>query len=282
MFFIRTIRFKLLFFVVGLFLAAALITYFTADMQLHKIIDKSQNSIFSEKVDTIFRNLSEADERQKTGLVEAYMHDFQTTVLKNLRLAYYTSENQEVYPVIIDRESYMLLHPLLTKDQHSIPSMTENLKKIYDQKNGDFNYSYTGKQKWMCFKHFEPWDWYIIYVVAHDIKYADLHNFRSMFIGTLIIIILITSITLLIVTNQITSPITKLTLASAEMADGNLNFPINIDSNDEVGILSQSFIKMRNSIDEKISALSYANMESDAFKQERLIWDCSAVKPIFI
>ena len=51
-------------------------------------------------------------------------------------------------------------------------------------------------------------------------------------------------------------PISFLTSAATEMAQGNLDLEIENRRQDEVGILTESFIHMRNSIKEKIDFLT--------------------------
>ncbi|MDM8567720.1 SpoIIE family protein phosphatase [Candidatus Halobeggiatoa sp. HSG11] len=56
--------------------------------------------------------------------------------------------------------------------------------------------------------------------------------------------------------NKFTSPILKLTSASLEMANGNLEQKIEIDSKDELGILATNFSKMRYAIKNQITDLN--------------------------
>jgi len=69
------------------------------------------------------------------------------------------------------------------------------------------------------------------------------------------------SISLLLILRKIIKPIKDLTDLSSEISSGNLTKEISIVSNDEIGILSQSFMKMRDSIKEKIQSLSIENEE---------------------
>lgn len=71
----------------------------------------------------------------------------------------------------------------------------------------------------------------------------------------------IVSLALYFLLKKITQPITDLTILSSEIAQGNLETEIKIVSQDEIGILSQSLITMRDSIKQKIQSLKLENKE---------------------
>jgi len=56
--------------------------------------------------------------------------------------------------------------------------------------------------------------------------------------------------------NYVTKSLTILSIATKEIADGNLNYPINITSNDEIGELSKRFMYMRDSLKERIETIN--------------------------
>ncbi len=61
--------------------------------------------------------------------------------------------------------------------------------------------------------------------------------------------------------SQIIKPITELTQSSSEISAGRLDQPINIHSNDEIGILAKGFAVMRDSIKKQIIDLETENEE---------------------
>jgi HAMP domain-containing protein/DNA-binding transcriptional ArsR family regulator len=74
-----------------------------------------------------------------------------------------------------------------------------------------------------------------------------------------LLIVLFGIIAALVFINSISKPITDLTLASQAIASGNLQQEINIDRQDELGKLAQSFSHMRDSIIEKIQFIEEQN-----------------------
>lgn len=77
----------------------------------------------------------------------------------------------------------------------------------------------------------------------------------------ILIVTAVLSILLFLLLRVIIKPIKALTLLSLEISNGNLNTHTSIKSSDEIGILYTSFIKMRDSISEKIKFLYIENEE---------------------
>lgn len=69
------------------------------------------------------------------------------------------------------------------------------------------------------------------------------------------------SLALYLLLKRITQPIQELTDLSTEIANGNLDKDIRISGKDEIGILSQSLVLMRNSIKDTIHSLEIENQE---------------------
>jgi PAS domain S-box-containing protein len=228
---------------------------FIANNQLIRIIDESQNIVYTEKIEAIWGNLYRSNERlMKTGLVEAYAEDFKEASLKDLRHTYYNHPDQLIYPFIIDADGIIVMHPVLSRDDFSL-EQTEIAVKMLASSEGAFEYTYLGQKKWLHFKQFPEWNWVIGYVVPLDIKYADAYKLRNI----LAIIIVLISVSVLLVLSWIisrfTKPIIQLTKVSSEIADGNLDKAIEVVSKDEIGTLARSFSNMRDAMRSKISEL---------------------------
>ena len=74
---------------------------------------------------------------------------------------------------------------------------------------------------------------------------SDLKRYMGAFAAALMLITILASF---YIANKSTKPIRELTQSSIEIAGGNLDTPINVASNDELGVLAQSFSTMRDSI----------------------------------
>jgi len=264
----NTITLKILSFVVCAFLLTGLSVFMISSNQLEKIIDYSQNAVYEEKLENILRTLKRQVERlKKTELREAYEEDFQDSVLRALRQTYYRSEDQQIYPFIVNTARQVVMHPKFSRGDMSLSS-TKYMKKATDLKNGEFRYTYkTGEAKWTIFKNFEEWEWIVGYAVPLDVKYADLQRFRNSLIIIMIVIILFIGLGLTVIINRIMRPIKKLTAISTEIAAGNLDQEIDTKGKDELGVLARSFAHMRDSIKKQIIELKTENAERKRAEQ---------------
>ena len=69
-----------------------------------------------------------------------------------------------------------------------------------------------------------------------------------------------------LVANRLTKPISEITAAANKLAKGNLNNTVNLEREDEIGILAQSFNSMAQQL-----RLSFNNLEKGTIEQEKLI-----------
>ena len=252
---IRSITLKLLPFIIGAFILVTICVQFISKAELTTIIDKSQKDIFAEKIDVIWEHLKRVDTRlQKTGLVEAYADDFKNSTVTTLRDSYYQQPDIDFKPIIIDRDATVILHPELPTGEVLQPGGTPVFQGITDNR-GDFFTTAPEARTWYIFRVFEPWGWTILYAVPAEEKYADVSKFSHLlFVIMSTITLLVVSLLSLIIT-KLMAPVRTLTDAASQVTQGNLDHPIAIRSNDEIGVLAKSFDIMRVAIKGQISQL---------------------------
>ena len=256
-----SITFKLLSLIVGAFVLTTISVLLITNIKLTQIIDKSQNVVYTEKIDAILGILQRKDEQlKKTGLVEAYSFDFKESTLKILRKSYFKEPEQQIFPFIIDTDGIVIMYPKIPKGDLSLEE-TEVTRKMLASSEGNFNYTYLGQKKWCLFKKFPEWNWVIGYTVPLDLKYSDVRKFRELlgyFMGVITVAVLLI---LSLVVARFTKPITRLTSAAKAIAEGGLDQQIDSAGNDEVGVLARSFIHMQDAIRQTISELKQENIE---------------------
>ncbi len=261
----NSLTFQLLSLIFGGFIAAAVLVLFLADLQVKKIVDQSQDTVYDEKLATIIHTFEASVKKlNTTGLREAYEKDFQYSALRTLRSVYYTENTQRVYPAILNYQGEIVMHPVLPHEDKSLQN-TQFVQEILQMKNGSVNYTYTNnEEKWCRFKSFEEWNWIVIFAVPLDIKYVDLRLLRNRLALTLVGVMIIVTAILSIVISKTIKPISELTKASEAMTAGDLSLSVNIIRKDELGTLAKSFVSMRDSIKEKITALAASERNLDA------------------
>ena len=109
-------------------------------------------------------------------------------------------------------------------------------------------------------------DTYII-CVCRDVSYVS--NMRKrlhqMFVYTFIILLFASGVISWLMSTFLVRHLSRLTKATREIADGNLSYRSNIETNDEIGELSHDFDKMAEELEGNVSLLEEAAEEKDRF-----------------
>lgn len=265
---IRSITLKLLPFIIGSFILVTFSVLVLSKVQLTKLIDKSQQEIFEEKLDVIWESLKRVDDRlQQTGLVEAYADDFKSSIITNLQNTYYRQPQINFKPIIVDSTSKVLMHPTLPAG-HILENGSENLFAPRPDARGEFYTTVSGEKVWYIYREFEPWKWIVVYAVPLAEKYADVRKFSVLLFVTMFTITLLVAGALSFIITRLMRPISELTGITSQISKGNLDQPINIRTSDEIGVLANSFDSMRNAIQEQISRLSQEVSERKKIENE--------------
>ncbi|QZY55188.1 Cache 3/Cache 2 fusion domain-containing protein [Crassaminicella profunda] len=145
------------------------------------------------------------------------------------------------YVYVMNSKGDVLVHPNIKGENLSSFAFSQ---KIIKTKNGIIEYEFQGVSKMASYKYFAPWDLYIIATANYDdLKSSSISIFKTtLFIG--IFISLICVIVSLFVANTLVQPINKLKNYMESVSQGDLTVYSDIESKDEIGILSNSFNHM--------------------------------------
>ncbi len=246
---------RLIFLVIAFFLMTMMILFAASEIQLRKIIDSGQHLIYQEKIEIVLNELERTNTRlQKTGLVDAYIDDFQNTILRELKNGYY-EKGMTVFPFLLDKDGKILIHPYL---ERGASSMDRGLfpPESLSEDSGEFLTEEDGQTFWNLYKAYEPWGWIVCFSVPYELKYANLIDFRIHLLEIMVVCSILILTVLSIVLVNLNRPIVKLTEVSMKIAEGHLDQKIEISGKDEVSILAQSFNHMQASIKKKIEDLN--------------------------
>lgn len=145
------------------------------------------------------------------------------------------------YAFILDSEGNVVIHP------REIDNNSKNydfIQNIVSTKNGTLEYDYKGVKKIGYYKYFESWKWCIIITEDYDelISPAKTIMKTTIYIG--VIIIILSAIISLFMANTFVKPINKLKKCMEIAEKGDLKIHCDVKSNDEIGVLADSFNKM--------------------------------------
>jgi len=148
------------------------------------------------------------------------------------------------------------------------------LKEAFDDKDLNYIFEEEDYDKSKTIKtttslHYE--DIYVgkitIYYTTSNIDQALSKSITAIVISFILVTLLIL-LALYILLNKFTKPITDLTKISSLIASGNLEKNVNVQSNDEIGVLSKSFEYMRVSLKERIELISIQKEKIEILNKE--------------
>ena len=264
-----TINQKILFIITVTSILTIITVILFSTRSLKEIINTKQQKVYTEKIDTILDMLKRKHALlEKTFLAEAYEDGFKKSFLEDFREMYYRDNDAESYPFIYSCNGYVVAHPHF-EHGYIPPPVDAFLKQMTVIRDGSLDYYFKGRHKWMIFKYFEDWNWVVGYVVSHDMKYASYRSFRNILFVIMLSATFFSGLILAIFITRITKPISILTRASSALADGNIDYPVNINTNDELGKLAKTFIYMRDAVKEKMFDLESQNKKLEHEMAER-------------
>jgi len=101
-----------------------------------------------------------------------------------------------------------------------------------------------GAEKIGYFKYLKPWNWVILSSGYVDDVYSNRYELRTTISLTVLGLMLAGILIVSIIIRQMLLPVQRLTDSTKEVARGNWDISIEYKSNDEIGLLAQSFNKM--------------------------------------
>ncbi len=248
----KSLIFRFLSLITVAFIVMFMTVYLVGSSQMRKIIDESQNELYSEKIDLIIAMLRYSDNRlQKTEWIEVYKKSFQNSVIKSLKKIYYRHKGQKVYPFITDDKGGVIMHPILPYNSRVLLG-NPVIKKLSRKKQTNGFGLHQGLEKWYTVKQFSKWNWVVGFSVPLEVKYEELYNFQSMLFIIMIPIYALVLFLLSIILYQAIKPIFILTEFAFQVVRGNLKQDVDIVRNDEIGQLAIALKTMQKSIRDKI------------------------------
>lgn len=145
---------------------------------------------------------------------------------------------QTGYIYIMDSKGNTLIHPQIKGQNIYGFNFT---KQIIKNKNGLIDYEFKGVHKLAAYRYFEPWDWYIVTTANYDDLKSSSREILYITLITGGIMFCLGVILALFMANTLVKPINKLKSCMEIAGKGDLTVYCDINSKDEIGILSNSF-----------------------------------------
>ena len=257
----NSITSKMLLLVIIVYILTAVTVISVVDYKLRNLNNQIQQKRQLEQLNLIISRLESYEKRLKhTGMEDLYVKEYQTLALSRIEDNYYKQPGQKIYPIILDHDG----NPLLTnnyKKDRLLYNLTNKFATKSQQNFGEHYFSYKNIEYWCIYKNFPNWQWYIAYVIPTDLKYSNVAELRNTLIFILISSAVFSMLLQIILISRMIKPIIHLTRVADTIASGDLEQPIEVKSNDEIGKLADTFELMRQSIKEQIKILNTEVME---------------------
>ena len=114
----------------------------------------------------------------------------------------------------------------------------------------------TGENEWMVYTPLNTNSWSLAVIFPDEALHDDIRVLTYKVIFIALVGLILISIAIILIARSITKPLIKLVSTSKEISSGNFEFELDhSESKDEVSLLSNSFIAMRDSLKEYIKQL---------------------------
>ena len=159
---------------------------------------------------------------------------------------------------LCDTEGRILYHPEL--ERGIIPSLSDikvSRELLQNEDSGDtlIRYSSNGEQRQMAFSTLRNGMKLVITAPVKEINASWLRLVRSIALITLAVLI-VAAVLVMLAMGIVTSPLQKLTAASQRLADADYDVELDYRADDEIGQLTQAFIRMRDQMKDYIADLN--------------------------
>ncbi|MDQ1270805.1 MAG: Histidine kinase [Thermodesulfobacteriota bacterium] len=154
---------------------------------------------------------------------------------------------------IMDRSGAIISHPNKYLNDTDL-SREEWFSSLTDQ-GGRKIIDLSGERLLVRFGYFAPWKWYVLAVDPTDEVFGAINRIQPYLYGLFISIAIIISLVLMFFTARLTRPIKALLLGTQAFGKGNLDTRIDIQSDDEFGLLAKEFNRMAFRLQDSLYAL---------------------------
>lgn len=137
----------------------------------------------------------------------------------------------------------------------SLASIVESEKKMISGQSGSGEHIYNGVRELMYYMPVEGTSWGVAVTEAKSEAYATVNAITTTGFVVLATVILISIVAAVVLARSIVRPIRGLATAADRLAIGDIGVNVDVHSRDEVGVLSEAFWKMTESIRQQAQAI---------------------------
>lgn len=200
------------------------------------------------KVFTFVREIVDPDTKKSSGYI---MIDIDSKIFKNILQKMNVKNYEEL--LIIDNNKTILYH---TKEEKiSTQFRSKFVSELLKIKNGNLTAHVNSSPALVTFNTSPVTNWTVISIIPINILYKKVSFMEYMIGFTVIYFLLLTFIVLVIISYNITKPISDLQALMKKAESGQFDVSFDVKTNDEIGDLGRSFNSMINKINNLIQTV---------------------------
>lgn len=166
------------------------------------------------------------------------------------------------YAILVDEGGYVIASPNKGYIMESISTIfnsvsNDTLEAINRNSSGIETIKFEGREQFLAYAEIEPYNWKIILTAPKSEFHRPIRDMLFYFTIIFFICISIIILTGFILGKSISKPIESLIKSISHLAHGNLSNEINIETNDEIAILSRELDKMRINLNKIFQSMRY-------------------------
>nr|WP_319495118.1 ATP-binding protein [uncultured Desulfobacter sp.] len=157
------------------------------------------------------------------------------------------------YVFIVDRSGAIIFHP--NKYLNDTDLGREKWFSSLTVQGGRRIIELSGERLLVRFGYFSPWEWYVLAADPTEEVYGAINRMQPYLYGLFLAIAVVISLVLMFFTARLTRPLKELLVGTQAFGKGNLDTRINIQSDDEFGLLAKEFNRMAFRLQDSLYAL---------------------------
>jgi two-component system, sensor histidine kinase YesM len=203
------------------------------------------------------REINNLNSRKPSGNI---LIDMNTDILRKIWNKLNTQKYQEF--VIVDNNKTIIYHS--REELISTQFRSSYISRILKARNGNTTASINNKPALISFNTSKSTNWTVISIIPVSILYKNITNLAFIIIFTVLLCTLLSFIIAVIISRNITKPISTLRQLMKRAESGQFDIKIPVRSKDEIGALSMSF----NTMITKVNGLIQTVYETKILKRE--------------
>ncbi len=189
---------------------------------------------------------------------------------------------QTGYAFLVDDKGQVLAHPdatMVTGDKLKNLSLYPPVQSVLQRQSDLFSFTDEAGRRWLSYT--VPLDngWGVIIQQESAEVLAQVTTFWQFAISILAVVLVVVSLITLWITKRLARPIADLTVAASALTNGQLDQPVIVTNQDEIGILGHAFntmakqlrefiVNLEHRVEERTAELTHAKEAAEAIKDE--------------